>query len=110
MGEKSRNLRHRYRGHARHLCTQAKAVVDAEGKSYELSEGYRETLSTGSLAGFLEVRKAASIAFFLMSKGAAVVINQLVRKLDGLSMETEPVIELHKAEIPMVYGATIPAI
>jgi hypothetical protein len=85
----------------------AKAVVDAEGVGHDLSESHLTELSNGSLKGLLEIRKAASLAPFLMSKRASMIVSQLVRELGELDPSQEPIIELHRAEMVKVYDAIV---
>lgn len=85
--------------------TYAKAIVDEASSDYELSATYRDEMLKASMAGMADLRKAASIGPFLMSKRAAQIVSQLVRELDEQDPTTEPVIDLHRSEMIKTYDA-----
>jgi hypothetical protein len=89
------------------IYAHAYAAVDAEASGHDLIESYRKKLSTDSLAGLMEIRKAASIGPFLMNKNAAGIIAELIREIDRLDMASESLADLHRKEMKLVYEAIL---
>jgi hypothetical protein len=85
----------------------AYAMADADSSGHDVIETHRKKLSADSLAGLMEVREAASVGPFLMSKGAAGVVADLVRDMEKLDAAVEPVSELHKTEVKIVSEAIL---
>jgi hypothetical protein len=64
-----------------------KAMIDEAGSDYELSDEYKTSLSDASMAGEVEIRKAATIGPLLMSNHAAEILAWLVKELDAQAVD-----------------------
>jgi len=67
------------------MYDRCKAVVDAEDAGANLSEAWGKKLGDGSLLGWAEVRKGASIGSFIMTKRAASILDDVMKKIEELN-------------------------